>query len=76
MSESESQVKLGFSLLCNEIADSPYEAFCLTVLSNLLFEGPNSPMYKNIIESGIAPAFCPGYGYDITSKEATFTYGV
>lgn len=46
------------------------------VLSNLLFDGPNAPFYKKIIEEGIAPAFCPGLGYDFTTKEATFTMGV
>jgi Zn-dependent M16 (insulinase) family peptidase len=46
------------------------------VLSNLLFEGPNAPFYKNIIEAGIAPSFCPGNGYDSTTRESTFTMGV
>jgi Zn-dependent M16 (insulinase) family peptidase len=46
------------------------------VLSNLLFEGPNSPIYKKIIESELAPSYCPGYGFDYTTKESTFTMGV
>lgn len=76
MSEPESQVKLGISYLCNDLVGGSYETFCMTVLSHLLFEGPNTPFYKNIIEAGIAPNFCPGYGYDNTTKETTFTMGV
>jgi len=41
-----------------------------------MLDGPNSPFYKRIIEAGVAPNFCPGYGYDSTTKEATFTMGV
>jgi len=41
-----------------------------------LFDGPNSPFYVRIIEEGVAPNFCPGVGYDHTTREATFTMGV
>jgi Zn-dependent M16 (insulinase) family peptidase len=76
MSESETQAKYGISYLCNKVSDDPYETFCMNILSTLLFEGPNSPFYKKIIEEGVAPNFCPGTGYDHTTKEATFTMGV
>jgi len=48
----------------------------MSILSSLLFDGPNAPFYKKIIEEGVAPNFCPGIGYDHTTKEATFTMGV
>lgn len=48
----------------------------MQIMTTLLFEGPNSPFYKKIIEQGIAPNYCPGYGYDHTTREATFTMGV
>lgn len=48
----------------------------MQILSSLLFDGPNTPFYKRIIEEGVAPNFCPGFGYDHTTKEATFTMGV
>jgi hypothetical protein len=48
----------------------------MQILSSLLFDGPNAPFYKSIIEGGIAPSFCPGNGYDYTTKEAVFTMGV
>jgi presequence protease len=42
----------------------------------LLLEGPNSPFYKSVIESGLAPSFCPGSGFDYTTRQPTFTIGV
>jgi Zn-dependent M16 (insulinase) family peptidase len=48
----------------------------MMVLSNLLFDGPNTPFYKKIIEGGLASNFCPGNGYDYTTRESTFTMGV
>ena len=76
MSAADTQAKLGISFLCNQVATDAYETFCLQVLTTLLFEGPNSPFYKSIIEAGIAPNYCPGQGYDHTTKEATLTMGV
>lgn len=32
--------------------------------------------YKDIIEEGLAPSFCPGYGYDHTTRQSTFLIGV
>jgi Zn-dependent M16 (insulinase) family peptidase len=76
MSEPDQQTKLGISYLCNQLSLDPYEGFAMQILANLLFEGPNSPFYKRIIEAGVAPNYCPGYGYDSSTKEATFTMGV
>lgn len=45
-------------------------------MSGLFFDGPSTLFYKNIIESGLAPAFSPGSGYDMTSREAIFGIGV
>jgi Zn-dependent M16 (insulinase) family peptidase len=41
-----------------------------------MFEGPNSLFYGDLIEQGLAPNYCPGYGYDFTTKQSTFTIGV
>jgi len=45
-------------------------------MENIILNGPNAPFYKNIIESGKAPSFCPGAGFDHTTRQATFTLGV
>jgi Zn-dependent M16 (insulinase) family peptidase len=46
------------------------------VLASILLEGPNAPFYKSIIEAGKAPNFCPGAGFDHTTRQATYTIGV
>ena len=68
--------KLGISFLCNDITNDPYTTFKLSFLSQLLLEGPSSTMYKRLIESGLAPGYCPGYGYDTTIRECLLTIGV
>ena len=76
MSQPEAQAKIGITYVCNEMCKDPYETFKLQILSHLLFEGPNSLFYKSIIEGGVAPNYCPGYGYDYTTRQSTFTVGV
>ena len=76
MSPPETQAKMGITYICNEMCTDPYETFKLQILSHLLFEGPNSTFYKSIIEEGVAPNYCPGYGYDFTTRQSTFTVGV
>lgn len=62
--------------MCNQIAEEPYETFKLQILSALLFDGPNSLFFKKLIETGLAPSYCPGYGFDYTTRQGTFTIGV
>jgi len=77
MQPADQQSKLGLSFMCDfDPAASPYESFCMQILSNLLLEGPNSPFYKSVIDSGLAPGFCPGSGFDYTTRQPTFTIGV
>jgi len=77
MSPADTQSKLGLTFLCDLIpAENPYENFCIQILSALLLNGPNAPFYKAIIEKNKAPNFCPGSGYDHTTRQATFTVGV
>ena len=62
----------------NDIASDPdgYLSFKLNLISKLLTEGPNSPFYKSLIESELAPTYGPGVGYDNSTREATFTISV
>jgi Zn-dependent M16 (insulinase) family peptidase len=77
MQPADQQTKLAMSFLCDlDPAQDPYESFCVHLLSNLLLEGPNAPFYKSVIESGLAPNFCPGVGFDYTTRQPTFTLGV
>lgn len=76
ISDIDSQAIISFSTLCGNIAEDPYENFVLAILSQLLFDGPSSPFHEAFIESGFAPSFSPGNGYDHTTKEASFSIGV
>ena len=77
MSPAETQSKLGLSFLLDTVpSEDPYEAFCLQILSQLLLDGPNTPFYKAIIEKNVAPQYCPGTGFDHSTKQAKFTLGV
>ena len=74
--DPEKQTRFGISYLCNEVVSDPFTAISLNILSYMLFETPNSPFYKSLLEAGIAPGFCPGYGYEMGMKQGTFTIGV
>ena len=39
-----------------------HENFALSILGNLLIDGPNAPFYQSLLESGIAPDFSPYSG--------------
>jgi Zn-dependent M16 (insulinase) family peptidase len=47
-----------------------------SILSCLLLETPKSPLFKKIIEAGLAPSFSYPIGFDSSIKEGTFTIGV
>ena len=68
--------KFAITYVCNDIAEDPYTTFCLGVLSHTLFEGLNSPMYKALLESGLGNSYIPGYGYDASIKDSSFTLGL
>jgi len=74
--DPEKQAKLGITFLCNDIVQDPFTSISLHILAYMLFETPNSPLYKALLESGIASGYCPGYGFDMNNKETTFTVGV
>ena len=64
MQPEETQSKFAMTLICNELSEDSYETFKLGILSELLFQGPNTPFYKKIIQTGLAPSFAPGNGYN------------
>jgi Zn-dependent M16 (insulinase) family peptidase len=68
--------KIALCFLLNDISHDSYETFKLSVLAQLLMEGPNSTMYKRLINSGLAPGYCHGYGIDTSLKNSYITIGV
>ena len=74
--EPSLQSTFAVSYLCNSLSEDPYIGFCMNILSMCLFDSPQSPLYKSLIESGLGLVYAPGTGYDNTTKEASFTIGV
>lgn len=53
---------LNDKFLCNFRITETHENFALSILGNLLIDGPNAPFYQSLLESGIAPDFSPYAG--------------
>ncbi|XP_054717808.1 presequence protease, mitochondrial-like [Uloborus diversus] len=71
----EKQTIISNSYLLNSITDT-YENFTLSILGNLLTDGPNSPFYQQLLESGIGPDYSPCTGFDGSIKQSFFSVGV
>ncbi|XP_074049310.1 presequence protease, mitochondrial isoform X2 [Macrotis lagotis] len=69
------QTTIGVSFLLPDITDI-FESFTLSLLSSLLIDGPNSPFYKALIESGLGTDFSPDVGYNGHTREAFFSVGL
>ncbi|EGW31736.1 mitochondrial presequence protease [Spathaspora passalidarum NRRL Y-27907] len=53
-----------------------YEVFKWKILGSLLFDGHNSPLYQELIESGYGEDFSPNSGVDITTSLFSLTVGL
>ncbi|NWS44028.1 PREP protein, partial [Probosciger aterrimus] len=61
------QTTVSVSYLLTDITDT-FETFTLNLLSSLLVDGPNSPFYKALIESGVGTDFSPDVGTGTSSS--------
>ena len=52
------------------------DSFPLQVVSTLLLTGYGSPLYKNLIESGLGTDWSPNTGFDTAGSTGVFTIGV
>lgn len=52
------------------------EMFALQILSTLLIDGPNAPLYKSLLESGIGSDFSPSTGLSNYTKQPYFSVGL
>lgn len=75
MSEQKNTTRYCESVHVGNACDA-YESLLMRMVSFLLLNGPSSPMYQALIDSGLGSDFCPGSGYDGSTKTATFGVGV
>ncbi|CAR24777.1 pitrilysin family metalloprotease [Lachancea thermotolerans CBS 6340] len=71
----DKQLKTSMTWLCGDPADV-YGTFLLKVLGNLLMEGHSTPLYKQLIESGVGYEFSVNSGVESTTATNFFTVGV
>ncbi|TYZ69264.1 hypothetical protein PybrP1_000637 [[Pythium] brassicae (nom. inval.)] len=57
-------------------ATDPFATFVMRVVGYLLTNGPSSPLYKALIDSGLAQDFSVGTGFDASTFYCTFGVGV
>ncbi|PSN65644.1 hypothetical protein BS50DRAFT_556406 [Corynespora cassiicola Philippines] len=69
------QYKTSVTWLMGDTADV-VENFSLGILSSLLMDGYGSPLYRNLIESGLGADFSPNTGYDSAGKRGVFSVGL
>ncbi|KAM5235046.1 presequence protease, mitochondrial [Ctenodactylus gundi] len=73
--DASKQTTVSVAFLLPDITDTS-ETFTLNLLSSLLIDGPNSPFYKALIESGLGTDFSPDVGYNGYTKEGYFSIGL
>jgi len=69
------QYKTSVTWLMGDTTDT-VENFGLGVLSSLLMNGYGSPVYRNLIESGLGADFSSNTGYDSAGKRGVFSVGL
>ncbi|XP_022201807.2 presequence protease, mitochondrial [Nilaparvata lugens] len=67
MADPEKQSYIDISHACCDITDIQ-ECFVLELVSTLLLDGPNSALYKSLVEPGIASGFNPVTGFTNFTK--------
>lgn len=69
------QYKTSTSWIMGQSSDI-LETFSLGVMSSLLIDGYGSPLYRELVESGLGPNFSPMTGYDSSSRTGIFCIGL
>lgn len=72
---ADRQHKTSVTWLMGDTSDV-LENFSLGILSNLLMDGYGSPLYRNLIESGLGADFSPNTGYDSAGKTGVLSVGL
>ncbi|EGR33914.1 peptidase M16 inactive domain protein [Ichthyophthirius multifiliis] len=67
---------MSFTFICNDVVNNVLESQGLSILNQLLLHNFNSPLYQALLESGVAPSYTPGTGYESGIKQGMFNIGV
>jgi Zn-dependent M16 (insulinase) family peptidase len=74
-SDPTKNIKFAIGYLTRDHSNS-FEQFALSFVCDLLLDEPRGAFYKSLIQSGLAPDFCPGAGFDPSHSESSFIIGV
>ncbi len=75
LGDPQKQVRMICSHLTNPSSDLD-ESFAMKIMSDLLFDGPASPFYQALIDSGLGSEYASGTGYDNSTSHATLAVGL
>ncbi|KAI4120181.1 MAG: hypothetical protein LQ345_000137 [Seirophora villosa] len=73
--DKDMQYKTSTSWLMGDTSDTA-ENFALRIMSSLLLDGYGSPLYRDLIESGLGPDWSPNTGYDAGGRVGIFSVGL
>ena len=71
----DKQTTLGVAYMLESITDT-HENFTLGILGTLLIDGPSSPFYEALIDSGIGSDYSPFSGMQKFTKQSLFSIGL
>lgn len=75
MTNREKQSSIAIGHLCTDVCDI-YESFVMNIVTELLVSGPNSPLYKALVEPNIGSGFSPVTGFMNQTRSTYFSVGL
>ena len=75
MASLEKQTTVSVTYMLEDITNT-HECFTLAILCSLLMDGPNSPLYQALIDSGLGSDYSPQSGYSNYLKQSFFSIGL
>ena len=74
--EATTTARVAIAWVMNIPTDDTFTIFALSILSALLTNGPNAPLYQILIENGVGTEFTSGTGFSADLKGGFFEIGV
>lgn len=76
MVDPEKQTTYAQGYLCDPSNANVEETMAMKIMSMLLIDGPNSPMFKALLKPNYGSEYAPGTGYYSGFKDSTFVVGL